>query len=101
MEPLLRRCVEVRTAIELSFGVVSGVGPGIHVLDGSPRASRGSCFWHGFWHFSASVPTLRYALYRLQLAHAVGECILRLGGSDVLFPNELGEDLLLKLRSIS
>ena len=29
---LLRRCVEVRTAIELSFGVVSGVGPGIHVL---------------------------------------------------------------------
>jgi len=35
---LLRRCVEVRTAIELSFGVVSGVDPGIHVLDGSPRA---------------------------------------------------------------
>ena len=27
-------------AIELSFGVVSGVGPGIHVLDGSPRSSR-------------------------------------------------------------
>jgi len=25
------------------------VGPGIHVLDGSPRASRGrGCFWHGF-----------------------------------------------------
>ena len=38
---LLRRCVEVRTAIELSFGVVSGVDPGIHVLDGSLRASRG------------------------------------------------------------
>ena len=37
---LLRRCVELRKAIELSFGVVSGVGPGIHVLDGSPRASR-------------------------------------------------------------
>jgi len=36
---LLRHCVEVRTAIELSFGVVSGVGPGIHVLDGSARAS--------------------------------------------------------------
>jgi len=31
---------------------VSGVGSGIHVLDGSPRASRGrGCFWHGFWHF--------------------------------------------------
>ena len=50
---LLHRCVEVRTAIELSFGVVSGVGPGIHVLDGSPRASRGRvCFWHGFRRFA-------------------------------------------------
>jgi len=58
---LLRRCVEVRTAIELSFGVVSGVGPGIHVLDGSPRASSGRrCFWHGFWHFSA------FSLYSFQ-----------------------------------
>jgi len=35
---LLRRCVELRKVIQLSFGVVSGVGPGIHVLDGSPRA---------------------------------------------------------------
>ena len=44
--------MEVRIAFELSFGVVSGVDPGIHVLDGSPRASRGrGCFWHGFWHF--------------------------------------------------
>ena len=51
MGTLLRRCVEVCTAIELSFGVVSGVGPGIHVLDGSPRASRGrGCFWHGLRH---------------------------------------------------
>ena len=33
--------MEVRIAIKLSYGVVSGVGPGIHVLDGSPRASRG------------------------------------------------------------
>jgi len=40
MGTLLHRCVEVRKAIELSFGVVSGVGPGIHVLDGSPRVSR-------------------------------------------------------------
>jgi len=31
---------------------VSGVGSGIHVLDGSPRVSmeRG-CFWHGYRHF--------------------------------------------------
>jgi len=50
MGNLLRRCVEVRTAIELSSGVVSGVGPGIHVLDGSPRASRGS------WLFPAWFP---------------------------------------------
>ena len=34
MGNLLHRCVEMRRAIELSFGVVSGVGPGIHVLDG-------------------------------------------------------------------
>jgi len=27
--------------IRMPFGVVSGVGPGIHELDGSPRASRG------------------------------------------------------------
>jgi len=41
MGTMLRRCVEVCRAIELSCGVVSGVGPGIHVLDGSPRASMG------------------------------------------------------------
>jgi len=33
MGTLLRRCAEVRKVIELSFGVVSGVGQGIHVLD--------------------------------------------------------------------
>ena len=55
MGTLLHRCVEVRKAIELLFGMVSGVGPGIHVLYGSPRASRGRvCFWHGLWHFLAS-----------------------------------------------
>jgi len=31
---LLRRCVEVREPIELSYGVVSGVGPGIDLLHG-------------------------------------------------------------------
>jgi len=54
MGNLLCRCVEVRTAIELPFGVMSAVGSGIHVLDGSPHASRGGCcFWRGFWHRSA------------------------------------------------
>ena len=53
METLLRRCVKVRKAIELSFGMVSGVDPGIHVLDGGPRASRGRvCFNFLAW-FSA------------------------------------------------
>jgi len=31
---LLHSCAEVHAAIELSFGVVSGVGQGIHALDG-------------------------------------------------------------------
>ena len=34
MGHLLRSCVEVHEPMELSFGMVSGVGPGIHVLDG-------------------------------------------------------------------
>jgi len=44
--PLLHSCVEVHEPIELSFGMVSGVGPGI---DRGPRASRGrDCFWDFF-----------------------------------------------------
>jgi len=34
MGTLLHSCAEVRAAIELSFGFVSGVTPGIHVLYG-------------------------------------------------------------------
>jgi len=66
MGNLLRRCVELRRAIELSCGVVSRVGPGIHVLDGSPRASRGrGCFWHGFRHLA------KIRLHRFQWGHGV------------------------------
>ena len=66
MGTLLRRCVEVCRAVELWFGMVSGVGPGIHMLDGSPRASRGrGCFWHGFRHFS------EFAFYCLQYRNDV------------------------------
>jgi len=36
---------------------------------------------------------LWYALHKLQLPHAVGECILRCGGSDTDFPDDFGEDL--------
>jgi len=38
---LLHSCVEVHELIELSFGVVKGVGPGINVWNGSPHGSRG------------------------------------------------------------
>jgi len=38
---LLHSCAEVHAAIELSFKVVSGVTPDIHVLDGGLRASSG------------------------------------------------------------
>ena len=42
------------------------VGPGIHVLDGSTRASWGrDCFWHGFWHIS------KIRLHRFQWRHGV------------------------------
>ena len=43
---LLHSCVEVRAAIELSFKMVSGVTPDIHVLDEGLRASSGRGeFW--------------------------------------------------------
>ena len=34
MGPLFHSCVEVRELIELLFGLVSGVGPGINVWNG-------------------------------------------------------------------
>ena len=44
--PLLRSCVEMREPIALSFGMVSGVGPGIDVRNGGRSVSRGrGCFW--------------------------------------------------------
>jgi len=43
---LLHSCAEMRAAIELSFKMVSGVTPDIHVLDGGLRASSGRGeFW--------------------------------------------------------
>ena len=43
--------------IELSFGLVSGVGPSIDVLDGGPRASRegdvSGIFRHLHWRIYA------------------------------------------------
>jgi len=37
---LLHSCAEIHAAIELLFGVMSGVTQGIHVLDRGPCASR-------------------------------------------------------------
>jgi len=50
-------CVKVREAIKLPFGVLSGVGPGIGVLDGGQHAQGEGEVWRGFlvhwfeWHF--------------------------------------------------
>jgi len=41
-------CVEVHEPIELSFGVVSVVGPGTGVLDGGRRAARERDGFMGF-----------------------------------------------------
>ena len=41
MGTLLCSCAEMHEAIELSFGEVSGVGHGMGVVDGSPRAPSG------------------------------------------------------------
>jgi len=52
---------KVHEPIELSFGVVSGVGPGIGVLDGGPCAQRGSGGLRGFspslveWQFFSGI----------------------------------------------
>jgi len=43
-------CAEVREPIELSFGVVSGVSPGIHVLDGIHVPQKEGAFWGIFRH---------------------------------------------------
>ena len=37
---LWRSCAKLRESFEMSFGVVSGVGSGIGVLDGGPHAPR-------------------------------------------------------------
>jgi len=44
---LLHSYGELREPIEQLFGVLSGAGPIIRVLEGGPRASRGrGRFWH-------------------------------------------------------
>ena len=75
MGTLLHHYVEVHKMIELLFGVVSRVGSGIHVLDRSPRVSRGRvCFWHGLWHFSASGHAL-VSIGLMTLRNAFDSCV--------------------------
>jgi len=47
---LLHSSAEVRAAIELSFGMVSGVGPDIRVLDGGHVPQRGGAVLGIFRH---------------------------------------------------
>ena len=47
---LLRSCEVVCEPIELSFGMVSGLGPSIDVRNGGPRASREGSVSGIFWH---------------------------------------------------
>jgi len=41
MGTLLQSCLKVHEVIELPFGVVNGVDPGIGVLDGGPHFPQG------------------------------------------------------------
>ena len=41
----MRSGAEMREPIELSFGVVSGVGPGIGVLDDDGEGNRSRVIW--------------------------------------------------------
>jgi len=50
MGPLLCSCAEVHAAIKLSFGVVSGVTPGIRVLDGVHVPQEEGVALEIFWH---------------------------------------------------
>jgi len=49
MGTLLHSCVKFCEEIKLSFGVVSGVGPGIGVLDGVHIPRVKEKFWGFFW----------------------------------------------------
>ena len=62
---LLRSCAEVRKAIELAFVVVSGVGPGIDVLDGCPRASREWVVLGDFSVFASPMGTLEVNIFSI------------------------------------
>jgi len=62
MGALLHSCVEVRELIELSFGVVSVIGPGIGVLNGvAVLQGEGEWSWQ--------------VLGVVQPAHTVGKCV--------------------------
>jgi len=53
MDTLLCSCAEVHELIELSFGVISGVGSGFHVLDGGSCAPKGRGSFEDFSAFAS------------------------------------------------
>jgi len=55
----LHSCAEVCEPIELSFCVVSGVGPGIGVLDGS-TCLKGKGLFRGFFALIGSMVSMAF-----------------------------------------
>ena len=67
----------MREAIELPFGVMSGVGPGIGVLDRSPHPQgKGR-----FWEFSG-----RLVLMAFLSSFVTEKCIRLVGEKFIIFP---------------
>jgi len=60
MGTLLRSCAEMHEPIELSFGVVSVVSPGIRVLDGVDVLQGERGFLGGFAEFSPSLVSMAH-----------------------------------------
>jgi len=69
MASLLRSCVKVREPIELSFGLVNGMGPGIDVWNGSPRGSREGWILGSFAPIG-SVVSMAYFVTEMDSTHA-------------------------------
>jgi len=65
---LLRSCAEVHAAIELSFGVVSGDTPGIHVLDGV-HLPQGKGWILGSFAPTGPMVSMAYFVTKMYLTH--------------------------------
>ena len=70
-------CAKVREPIELSFGVVNGVGLGIRVLDGGGDAAFPKLLWNFLFCF-IHVPRKRYIVRPYRPSHSVAVAALSL-----------------------